>query len=79
MLNVSTADGGNGFPFWALPVVLLCLIPLAVLMSAIMIAVCSCARTFKEAQNYVLPVILAALFPGGIAALPGSRLLYSAR
>ncbi len=74
MLNMGAAEGEAGFPFWALPVVLLCLIPLAVLMSAIMIAVCSCARTFKEAQNYVLPVILAALFPGGIAALPGSRL-----
>jgi len=33
-----------------------------------MIAVCSYARTFKEAQNYITPVILAALIPGGIAA-----------
>ncbi len=74
VLNLNDADGSGGFPFWALPVVLACLVPLAVLMSAVMIAVCSCARTFKEAQNYVLPVILAALFPGGIAALPGTRL-----
>ena len=39
-----------------------------------MIAVCSYARTFKEAQNYVTPVILAVLIPGGIAALPATRL-----
>lgn len=54
--------------------ILLALIPFAVLMSAIMIAVCSFARTFKEAQNYVTPVILAVLIPGGIAALPATRL-----
>lgn len=54
--------------------ILLALIPFAVLMAAIMIAVCSFARTFKEAQNYVTPVILAVLIPGGIAALPATRL-----
>ncbi len=66
-------------PSGAMPVgtmffILLALIPFAVLMSAIMIAVCSFARTFKEAQNYVTPVILAVLIPGGIAALPATRL-----
>jgi len=30
--------------------------------------------TFKEAQNYVTPVILAVLIPGGIAAMPATRL-----
>ena len=66
--------GDGGFPLAVLPLILLCLIPFAILMSAIMIAVCSYARTFKEAQNYVTPVILAVLIPGGIAALPASRL-----
>ncbi|MCP4245428.1 MAG: CPBP family intramembrane metalloprotease [bacterium] len=66
--------GDQGFPLGALPLILLCLIPFAILMSAIMIAVCSYARTFKEAQNYVTPVIMAVLIPGGIAALPASRL-----
>ncbi|MEE9293796.1 MAG: ABC transporter permease subunit/CPBP intramembrane protease [Phycisphaerae bacterium] len=69
-----TAGQDLAFPFWAFPVVLFALIPFAVLMSAIMIAVCSCARTFKEAQNYIMPVILMVLVPGGIAALPGSKL-----
>ena len=68
------ASSGDGLPFAKMFFILLCLIPFAVLMSAIMIAVCSYARTFKEAQNYVTPVILAVLIPGGIAAMPATRL-----
>lgn len=67
------ADGGGGIPVGRLLLILLCLVPFAVLMSAIMIAVCSYARTFKEAQNYVMPVILAVLVPGGLAALPTAQ------
>ena len=64
----------TALPLATMVVILLCLIPFAVLMSAIMIAVCCFARTFKEAQNYVTPVILAVLIPGGIAAIPTTRL-----
>lgn len=67
------SDGG-GFPFSAVPVILLSLVPFAILFSAVMMAVCSFARTFKEAQNYITPVILSTLIPGGIAALPTSEL-----
>ncbi len=72
--SVVNAPGNEGFPLAALPLILLSLVPFAILMSAIMIAVCSYARTFKEAQNYVTPVILAVLIPGGIAAFPATRL-----
>lgn len=65
---------GGSVPLWTMLFILLSLIPFAVLMSAIMIAVCSFARTFKEAQNYVTPVILAVLIPGGVAALPATRM-----
>jgi sodium transport system permease protein len=68
------ASGGGTIPFVKMLAILVSLIPFAVLMSAIMIAVCSYARTFKEAQNYVTPVIIAVLIPGGIAALPATRL-----
>ncbi len=67
-------SGAGGFPLHAIPIVLVSLIPFAVFMSAIMIAVCSCARTFKEAQNYVTPVIIAVVVLGGIAALPAAKL-----
>ncbi|HNQ23582.1 MAG TPA: ABC transporter permease subunit/CPBP intramembrane protease [Phycisphaerae bacterium] len=66
--------GGAGtVPLGGLVLILVCLVPFAVLMSAIMIAVCSYARTFKEAQNYVMPVILLVLVPGGLAALPTAQ------
>ncbi|MFQ5591307.1 MAG: ABC transporter permease subunit/CPBP intramembrane protease [Phycisphaerae bacterium] len=68
------ASGGGTVSLATMAFVLVCLIPFAILMSAIMIAVCSYARTFKEAQNYVTPVILAVFIPGGIAALPTARL-----
>lgn len=68
------SESGGSVPLWTMLFILLSLIPFAVLMSAIMIAVCSCARTFKEAQNYVTPVILAVLIPGGVAALPATRM-----
>ncbi len=68
------ASTGGGIPIGKMLFILVCLVPFAVLMSAIMIAVCSYARTFKEAQNYVTPVILAVLIPGGIAALPATKL-----
>jgi ABC-2 type transport system permease protein/sodium transport system permease protein len=67
-------SGAGGFPLHAIPIVLVSLVPFAVFMSAIMIAVCSCARTFKEAQNYVTPVIIAVVVLGGIAALPAAKL-----
>lgn len=68
------SQSGGPVPLGTMAFILLSLIPFAVLMSAIMIAVCSCARTFKEAQNYVTPVILAVLIPGGVAALPATRM-----
>ncbi len=71
---LSGREQSGGFPFGVLPVILLSLVPFAILFSAVLIAVCSFARTFKEAQNYITPVILATLIPGGIAALPTSEL-----
>ncbi len=62
------------FPLWALPWVMLLLVPLAVMFSAMLLAVCSFARSFKEAQNYIVPVMMAALIPGVVGILPGTRL-----
>ncbi|MCH8054401.1 MAG: CPBP family intramembrane metalloprotease, partial [Planctomycetes bacterium] len=73
--NEALAAGAEtAIPTRVLPVILLFLIPLAVLFSALMLAVCSFARTFKEAQNYVTPVIVCALVPAGLAAMPGTEL-----
>jgi sodium transport system permease protein len=61
-------------PVVIFPLILVCLIPFALLFSAILVAVCSFARTFKEAQNYVMPVIIIAMVPAFSVMLPGVRL-----
>lgn len=61
-------------PLSALPWVLLVLVPLAVMFSAALLAVCSFARSFKEAQNYVMPVMVGAMIPAVVGILPGTRL-----
>ena len=61
-------------PLHTLPLVLVVLIPLAIMFSAMLLAVCSFARSFKEAQNYVMPVMMVALIPAVIGVLPGTEL-----
>ena len=51
-----------------------CMVPFAMLSSAILVAVCSFARSFKEAQTYVTPVIILALVPAVAATLPSIQL-----
>ena len=62
------------FPLHVLPIILVCMVPFALLFSAILVAVCSFARTFKEAQNYVMPVIIGAMIPAFGALLPSVEL-----
>ncbi|HWL94197.1 MAG TPA: ABC transporter permease subunit/CPBP intramembrane protease, partial [Phycisphaerae bacterium] len=57
-----------GFIAGAAPIVLLAMVPFAVLFSAVMLAACSFARTFKEAQNYMMPVMMAAIVPAMIVS-----------
>ncbi|MCA9244828.1 MAG: CPBP family intramembrane metalloprotease [Phycisphaerales bacterium] len=67
---------GMGFvlPLSALPWIMVLLLPLAVMFSAMLLAVCSFARSFKEAQNYIVPVMMAAMIPAVVGILPGTRL-----
>jgi len=62
------------FPIRTLPVILLCMVPLALMFAAGLLAVCSVARTFREAQNYVMPVILACLAASAPVMWPGVEL-----
>ncbi len=57
-----------GFVTTAAPIVMLSMIPFAVLFSAIMLAVCCFARTFKEAQNYMMPVMMVAIVPAMVVS-----------
>jgi sodium transport system permease protein len=72
--RILTQEKAVQFPLFVLPIILVCMIPFALLFSAIMVAVCSFARTFKEAQNYMMPVIIAAMIPAFGAALPSVEL-----
>ncbi len=74
LTRVLTADHPVQFPLHVLPIILLCMVPFALLFAAVLIAVCSFARTFKEAQNYVMPVIIAALIPSMAVTVPTIRL-----
>lgn len=61
-------------PYHLLPLVPLILLPFAALFSAVLLAVCSFARTFKEAQNYITPVLFAMLLPAMMGMVPGLEL-----
>jgi sodium transport system permease protein len=62
------------FPASTLPIIVFSMIPFAMLSSAILVAVCSFARSYKEAQTYVTPVIILALVPAVAATLPSIQL-----
>jgi ABC-2 type transport system permease protein/sodium transport system permease protein len=50
------------------------LLLMALFFSAVLLAVTSFARSFKEAQAYLIPIMLASITPGMIALLPGVQL-----
>jgi ABC-2 type transport system permease protein/sodium transport system permease protein len=60
--------------FWLLPEVFGLLLLLAAFFSAVLLALTSFARSFKEAQAYLIPLMLASLLPGMIGMVPGLHL-----
>ncbi len=69
------ASKQKGFLTTAAPIVLLAMLPFAVLAGGVMLATCSFARTFKEAQNYMMPVMMAFLIPAMVVSyMPTTRL-----
>jgi sodium transport system permease protein len=50
------------------------LIPAALLMSAVLLGMSVFARSFREAQTYVTPTIMALVLPGFVASLPSVKL-----
>jgi sodium transport system permease protein len=50
------------------------MIPLAFLISAVMMSVAVLARGFREGQNMLTPFLMGLLFPAGLAAIPDMRL-----
>ena len=61
-------------PLASVGVIVLAMVPLGVMISAVMMAVAVFARSFKEGQNYVTPVLLIISLPAALAGLPGIEL-----
>lgn len=66
--------GGGVFTFPVMFQIFLLLILFAAFFSAILLAVTSFAKSFKEAQVYLIPIILLSLGPGLMAMAPGMSL-----
>jgi sodium transport system permease protein len=64
----------NSLSIWLLPQVFGLLLLLAAFFSGVLLAITSFARSFKEAQAYLIPLMLASLMPGMIGLVPGLRL-----
>jgi len=59
---------------WGLLGVLVLILPVAVFFSAILLAVSLFAKSFKEAQSYVSPLIVLVILPAVLGTLPGMEL-----
>jgi ABC-2 type transport system permease protein/sodium transport system permease protein len=66
--------GADGLTVGLTVKVLGLLLLFALFFSAVLLAVTSFARSFKEAQAYLIPLMLVSLTPGLAALLPGLRL-----
>ncbi|MBL8956819.1 MAG: ABC transporter permease [Myxococcaceae bacterium] len=76
-LGIDLAEGGAVSMHLSLVQVLTlgaCLVPAAVMASGISLAIASLARTFKEGQTLMTPVLLAAIMPAIMAMMPGVEL-----
>ena len=61
-------------PVSAFLTIIVVMVPLAFFISAAMMALAVLARSFKEAQNLMMPLFLLVMLPGVAAILPGTRL-----
>ncbi|MEZ6087194.1 MAG: ABC transporter permease subunit/CPBP intramembrane protease [Pirellulaceae bacterium] len=66
--------GGSGLSFVVIAQVLLLLFVFAAFFSALMLGLTSFARSFKEAQAYLIPLMLVALAPGLLSLMPDLEL-----
>src|SRR5205814_9952169 len=66
--------GNQGSPLSAIVTVFMLLVLFAMFFSAALLLVTSFARSFKEAQAYVVPLMVVALAPGFMSVMPGLTL-----
>jgi sodium transport system permease protein len=66
--------GPKGISFEELMEIMALLVLFAAFFSAVLLAVTSFARSFKEAQAYLIPLMLASIAPGMLSMIPGLKL-----
>lgn len=69
--GLATSLFGGGLTIGVIGKVLLLLALFAAFFSAILLAITSYARSFKEAQAYIIPLMLVCLVPGVLCLMPG--------
>ena len=78
MGDTATEAASSGFTFSINPVslfvVVLMMIPAAVLFSAGLLAISIMARSYKEAQSYISPLMFVVIIPSLVAFMPGIEL-----
>ena len=73
-VGLDAALFGDAIPWWSLPATAGLLVLTAGFFAAVLLAVTSAARSFKEAQAYLIPLMLCCLAPGGLALTPSVEL-----
>jgi sodium transport system permease protein len=71
----TTAKGDSPFNFSiglpTIAIIFLMVVPLAVLFAAGLLAIALCAKSYKEAQSYISPLMIVVIMPAVIGMLPG--------
>jgi sodium transport system permease protein len=75
-MDESTAQAAGGLSMnpASMGVVVLMMVPTAVLFSAALLALAVMARSYKEAQSYVSPLMFIVIIPSMVAFMPGVEL-----
>ena len=66
--------GEHGLSADSIAIVFLLLLLFAAFFSAVLLCVTSFARSFKEAQAYLIPLMLVSMAPGFLSVMPGLKL-----
>lgn len=74
-LVVTSTRGDSPFNFSiglpTIAIIFLMVVPLAVLFAAGLLAISLCAKSYKEAQSYISPLMIVVIMPAVIGMLPG--------
>jgi sodium transport system permease protein len=82
LFGMKAIGGGRQLPFMIeIPLdaktsalIFVSVIPMAILSATLMIAIATMAKSYKEAQSYLTPLLLVAIIPAMVSLLPGFKL-----